>query len=406
MMNRVSLMQALALGTALALVAGCKPVSEFDWDLRPKTGLDTSRAARQATDARPQADDRGILSYPGYQVAVARRGDTVNSVATRVGLDASELAAFNALKPADTLRAGEILALPKRVAAAPTPMATPSGGIMGGPVTTQGIDVTTIATGAIDRAAPATQASAPAAANSAEPMRHKVRRGETAFIIARSYNVDAKALAEWNGLGADMMVREGQYLIIPTSSGAPPRSAQAAEVVTAPGQGTATPVPPSATKPLPTRDEPPVAVATATGTTAAAPKPAGTPTSPDLGQTRSSASASRLAMPVDGSIIRPYSKGKNDGIDISAPAGSPVRAAADGTVAAITKDTDQVQILVIKHANNLLTVYGGIDGVTLAKGAAVKRGQTVAKVRASGSPFLHFEVRQGFDSTDPMPFLQ
>ena len=36
----------------------------------------------------------------------------------------------------------------------------------------------------------------------------------------------------------------------------------------------------------------------------------------------------------------------------------------------------------------------------------VKRGQAIAKVRASSPAFLHFEVRQGFDSVDPMPYLQ
>ncbi len=49
-------------------------------------GFDTTDAVRQKTEDRPAADARGIISYPGYQVAVARRGDTVASVATRVGL--------------------------------------------------------------------------------------------------------------------------------------------------------------------------------------------------------------------------------------------------------------------------------------------------------------------------------
>jgi len=110
-------------------------------------------------------------------------------------------------------------------------------------------------------------------------------------------------------------------------------------------------------------------------------------------------------MPVQGSIIRGYQKGKNDGIDISARAGSPVKAAADGTVAAITRDTEQVPILVVRHPDNMLSVYANIDGIAVEKGASVKRGQTLAQVRAGNPAFLHFEIRKGFESVDPMPYL-
>ncbi|MGB8813225.1 MAG: M23 family metallopeptidase [Paracoccaceae bacterium] len=392
---RSPILRALGLTTALAAMTACtKP--DLDWDLRKGGVLNTADAAQGATANRPNADARGILSYPGYQVALAQRGDTVASVASRVGLDANELAGYNALKPDTALRAGEVLALPRRVSEASGTVAGP-GAITGGAIQTQGIDVTTIASGAIDRAAggAAPVAAKPVAKSAgAEPVRHKVERGETAFTIARSYNVSARALADWNGLGPDMDVREGQFLMIPVTL--PGQSAQAASGVTSPGQGTPTPVPPSAAKPLPDVNEPPAATA----------KAAGTPVSPDLGDTRTAASAAQFAMPVDGKIIRGYVKKKNDGIDIAAAAGTAVRAAADGTVAAITKDTDQVPILVIKHAGGLLTVYAGIDAIAVAKGATVKRGQTIAKIRAADPAFLHFEVRKGFDSVDPAPYLQ
>ena len=63
-------------------------------------------------------------------------------------------------------------------------------------------------------------------------------------------------------------------------------------------------------------------------------------------------------------------------------------------------------ILVIRHEGNLLTVYANIDGIAVAKGDRVKRGQAIAKVRSADPAFLHFEVRQGFDSVDPVPYLQ
>ncbi len=63
-----------------------------------------------------------------------------------------------------------------------------------------------------------------------EPLRHTVERGETAFTIARLYSVTPRALAEWNGLPADMSVREGQILMIPVTpspqTATPPISAR------------------------------------------------------------------------------------------------------------------------------------------------------------------------------------
>lgn len=386
-------LRAPLLGVSLLALAACNQAGTFDLDLRRYggSGLDTSAAAIGATAARPAADGRGIISYPGYQVAVARRGDTVDSVAARIGLSAGELASYNAITPGAPLREGEVLALPRRVAE-PSP-------VTGAPVATGtaggGIDVTTIASGAIDRASaagagqPATQTTT--TIGNTEPIRHRVMRGETAYSIARLYNVNVKALADWNGLGPDLSVREGQTLLIPVATAGPVTQ----QVVTAPGAGSPTPTPPSAATPLPAEKTKPAAEAVKT------------PPAPDLGAQKTAASGtSKLAMPVSGKIIRAYQKKKNEGIDIAAAAGTPVAAAGDGTVAAITKDTDQVPILVIRHEGNLLTVYANIDGVTVAKGDRVKRGQTIAKVRSSDPAFLHFEVRQGFDSVDPVPYLQ
>jgi murein DD-endopeptidase MepM/ murein hydrolase activator NlpD len=374
---------------ALLALAACSS-SDSDWDLRTNDGS-TAAAVATVSSAKPTPDANGVISYSGYQVVVARQGDTVATVATRIGLSPEQLASYNALRPTDPLRAGEVLALPTRVASASAAPAT--AGIIGqtGP---GGLDVTAVATSAID-SAPATASTIPdvplqAAQPGPEPLRHQVARGETAFTIARLYNVSAKDLADWNGLGPDFAVREGQYLLIPTTQLPPGTSAD-----TVPGEGTPTPTPPSATEPLP--DE---------KTQTAAEVAKTVPPAPDLGAERTSASAAEFAMPADGSIIRAYVKGKNDGIDISAPVGAPVKAAAAGTVAAVTMDTEGTPIVVIRHEGGLLTVYAGIDGVTLTKGAAVTRGQVIGTVRAGNPSFLHFEVRQGIDSVDPMPYLQ
>lgn len=409
--RRPRLMRALLTGVGLLVLAGC--TDGFDMDLRRYgNGLNTTEAARQAATApRPQPDARGVISYPNYQVAVARSGDTVAVLAQRVGINAGEIARYNALQPDAPLNPGEILALPARVA---EPMggamaggAIAGGAMAGGAIGGGPVDITTLASGAIDRAAgtgagtaasagqpiPASAAATPATTARAEPVRHRVVRGESAYTIARAYNVSVRSLAEWNGLSGDMTVREGQYLLIPVAVAG---AAAGAGLDTAPpGSGSATPVPPSASQPLPA------------SSSASAPAPASTATaSANMGAQQTRASAAAMAMPVSGKIIRPYSKGKNDGIDISAAAGTSVVAAEAGTVAAITRDTDQVPILVIKHPNNLLTVYANIDAIGVEKGASVARGQSIAKVRAGAAPFLHFEVRNGYDSVDPMRYLQ
>ena len=378
----------LLAGVAMSALAACgTDPSQLDWDLRPQN-LSTAEAARSVTTSRPAPDSRGVISYPGYQVAVARRGDTVASVAARVGLPAADLARANALTPETALNAGAVLTLPARVAEPPAASGAAAAPRPAAPVATAAIATTTL-----DAPAPSARPASPAAtAAGPEPVRHKVVRGETAYSISRLYNVTTQALAEWNGLDANYTVRTGQTLLIPVAVEGRPRPT---DTVTRPGQGSPTPEPPSATKPLPAENPAP----------ANRPAP-GTPASPDLGAKRTEASAARFAMPAQGSIIRAFAPGRNEGIDIGAPAGSPVLAAADGTVAAITQDTEQVPILVLRHADNTLTVYANIDGIRPAKGDVVTRGQQIAVVRQGNPPFLHFEVRKGFDAVDPLPYLQ
>jgi len=371
-----------AMLTGLTLVlAGCGAGSNFDWDMRPSGRFSTTAAAQANTAARPQPDARGIISYPGYQVVVAGRGEQVSTIAERLGLSPRELAAHNALEPTTALRGGELLVLPSRVGdAGPVP-----GTITATPL-------------------------APAPVAGPEPVQHAVRRGETAFSIARLYQVTPRSLSEWNGLDDSMNVREGQILMIPVAqvaaaTSAPlnatdltptPQTPATPEATTLPGEGSETPVPPSASLPLP----------------AATPVPAGqtadnaTPPEPVADLSAQRTQGPQLAMPVQGRIIRAYSRGRNDGIGIGAPAGTAVMAAASGTVAAITRDTDQVPILVIRHQNNLLTVYANIDDITVERGDSISRGQSIATVRRGDPSFLHFEVREGFESVDPMPYLQ
>ncbi|MDQ7260795.1 LysM peptidoglycan-binding domain-containing protein [Paracoccus sp. PS-1] len=378
---------AMAAGAA-AILASCGPqggldFSNFDPDLRGwgGGGLDTAGAAARA-QPRPAPDQRGVISYPGYQVAIARQGDTVATIAARLGLNAAELASHNAIGANTVLNPGAVVALPRRVAGGAPAAVASSTGQVSDPFAGQGIrqpDVPPAGAGAV------TSTTLPA---SSQPRQHVVAAGETAWSIARKYNVSANDLAQWNGLSQNMALRIGQRLLIPVAGQAPSATA----VVTAPGSGSPTPRPPSSAQPLPNEQTKPVA------------SPVDKPASPDLGKTRTAASGSgRFRMPADGAIIRPYQKGKNDGIDISAAPGSTVSAAGSGTVAAITRDTDQVPIIVVRHDGNLMTVYAGLDDVAVSKGQAVSAGTPLGKTRRQG--VVHFEVRNGFDSVDPERYL-
>lgn len=381
-------LKALMAGTCALALAACGD-DGLDFDLRGPTGLDTSEAARTATADRPDPDARGIISYPGYQVAVARRGDTLGSLAQRIGVDAQKLARYNGIQTGDPLRKGEVIALPGRVS-------EPEGG----PITPGGRDITDIAGQAIDSADGGqieTSTLAPAEGQAgSEPVRHKVERGETAYTIARLYDVPVRSLAEWNGLDADFTVREGQRLIIPVALPDQKTAARKpAGATEPPGAGSPTPEPPSAEKPLPPEDTVPAAQAKEPDE------------APDLGkeQTAKSTPKARMSYPVRGDIVRPFAKGKNDGIDIAASAGTPVKAADKGTVAAITEDTKGTPIIVVKHSGNLLTVYSNVSDVAVSTGDSVSRGQTLAKIPSGGAEAVHFEVRDGFDSLDPIPYL-
>ncbi|MCA8869312.1 MAG: peptidoglycan DD-metalloendopeptidase family protein [Rhodobacteraceae bacterium] len=357
----------VAASVSLLALAGCD------------TGLDIGgynlrdpQAPVANTAPRPEADARGVISYPNYQMAVARSGDTVASVAARIGLGGEELARHNGLVADYALRPGELLALPRRVAANAA----------------SGVDITTIASNAITTAEagkPPADGAVTAGAGRIEPIRHRVERGETAYSIARLYDVSVTALAKWNGLGSDLAVREGQQLLIPVVE------APASRIIddSKPGKGTPTPMPPSAAKPLPET------VKTAT-----------LPPSPDLGKLKTRDDRKFLT-PVDGDILQGYSgkSGGNEGIDIAALPGTAVKAAEDGEVALISKSVGSSIIVLLRHADNIYTVYSNVTGVSVKKGDKIKRGQPIGKV-ADGSPsYLHFEVRRGTESVDPAPYL-
>lgn len=277
---------------------------------------------------------------------------------------------------------------------------------------------------------------------------HKVGPDETIYSIARDYDLPAERLIAWNALsGPSYSVNEGQVLVIPNALTAP-REGRAPKV-TPPGEaGDATP-PPSAGRPLPpdtvaprplespqlgrfqTRgetdpsaqapeeaaEEPPVEAAPerdAPQETASASRQA-----PSAPETRAepdapapSASGGRFMRPVPGEILRPYNREpgdeKNEGVDFAAEPGQPVRAAADGTVALVSTSLGEWgNIVLVRHDDRLMTVYGRMGAVAVSKGETVEAGDVLGDVAPGeeGPSTLHFEVRRGAVTEDPQNYF-
>ena len=217
-------------------------------------------------------------------------------------------------------------------------------------------------------------------------VRHRVEAGETAYSIARLYGVSVTALASWNGLGPDLMVRTNQELLIPIVSGANQISGS---VDTAPGAGTPVPPPPSAAEPLPEN------------ITAGA-----DPASPQLDQFRTPAGG-RLSPPVSGSVSRPFNPQNPNGIGFAVPAGTPVESAGDGEVALISEELGGLgTIVLIRHADDLMTTYSVLSNVTVNKGDRVTAGQPIGSVAPRDNPELQFDVFRGTTAVDPTPYIR
>lgn len=100
----------------------------------------------------------------------------------------------------------------------------------------------------------------------------------------------------------------------------------------------------------------------------------------------------------------------HSGIDLLAPWGSPVRAAADGTVIFAGRYFGYGNMVDLRHAGGVVTRYGHLSAFApgLHPGTVLKMGDLLGRVGATGratTPHVHFEVRIGGHAVDPKPAL-
>ncbi|HYL38580.1 MAG TPA: peptidoglycan DD-metalloendopeptidase family protein [Bryobacteraceae bacterium] len=96
------------------------------------------------------------------------------------------------------------------------------------------------------------------------------------------------------------------------------------------------------------------------------------------------------------------------GVDLAAPMGTGVRAAADGIVVYAEWRSGYGRLVILDHGSGLQTYYGHLSHFDVVEGQEVRRGDVIAKSGASGrvtSPHLHYEVRVGGTPVNPYKFL-
>lgn len=327
-----------------------------------------------AAPSSGQTDGRGVTFYDGYQTVTARQGDTVDTMARRVGIDGAELAAYNGLSTLYTPLPGDELVLPARAggyraatsvaaALAPQPVAAPATA----PAQSTGSGWSpALVTAAIEGSD--TPAATPEPAPQLKPQPAPAEQAAVLDSAVANEPQPAPALA-------------------PTVA-APEPQPEPVLTTTAPRPN-----------PAPAVQQPVAQASTQQAALALTQAPA--------------VESGKFIRPVNAPISRPFSKragpDRNDGVDFASPAGAPVAAADGGTVVLVSRSLGGLgTIVLIRHENEFLTVYGRIDDVVVRKGDRVERGQVIAKVADLKPPrtsALHFEIRRGPESVDPEKFI-
>lgn len=250
------------------------------------------------------------------------------------------------------------------------------------------------------------------------PRTYKVRAGDSLYTVSRLFEVNSSELARMNNLPAPYTLHPGQVLKLPSvtprtmpavmktaSMGAavPPPVVERAAPVPAVSGGQAVPPMPGTKPPQAApRAEPQATVQKASVTTKAK-----IPT-----QTPPRAS-SKFMRPVSGKVISTYGSKSdglhNDGINILASRGAPVKAADNGVVVYAGDELKgSGNLILVRHADRWMTAYAHLDKINIKRGDVIKRGQVIGTVGSSGyvdRPQLHFEVRRGTEAINPERYL-
>jgi lipoprotein NlpD len=261
------------------------------------------------------------------------------------------------------------------------------------------------------------------------PESYVVRPQDTLYSIAWRHDLDYRDLARWNDIGADFHISVGQVLVLgpgrpPSPESRVPRAAATPGPATGARSGPtpAMPVPgragsgaqdaPQVGKPRPLPGSPASALSNAGPGASSAPSPRaaspalGTLNGPDTPAGSGANGALKWVWPTDRvGAPRPVPGG---GILLSGRLGQDVRAASAGRVVYTGSGLRGYgNLIIIKHADSLLSAYAHNREMLVHDGQEVAVGQVIAQMGegARQSPILYFEIRQNGRPVDPLPFL-
>lgn len=251
------------------------------------------------------------------------------------------------------------------------------------------------------------------------PREYRVEKGDTLYSIAFRYGLDFRNLAAWNGIDRPYTIYPGQQLQLRKTADKPSAGR------TRPAAGPDEPV---TVETLPESErEPDTAPASEGGESppeappderrsraepAPEPEPdTETPPRPEPEpEPEPSAGPLDWQWPSDGPILSTFADGDSsrNGIDIGGEPGTPVRAAAAGSV--VYSGSGLIgygELIIVKHDKSLLSAYGHNRKRLVQEGDRVQAGQEIAEMGATGAPraMLHFEIRENGSPVDPGRFL-
>ena len=214
----------------------------------------------------------------------------------------------------------------------------------------------------------------------ADPSRMVVlEKGDTLYSIAKRWKTTAQAIQAENGISDVTSLQIGQVLKMP------PEAVRPADEPTPE-------LPPDA-DPL---VRPPPSALSACG---------------DLPRGGAPTAQSPFIWPVEGVVVAKFGNQdgeRHDGIDIAAPRGTPIWAAAEGTVILSGEQEGYGRIVAVQHTEDRVTLYAHNAKNCVSDGTKVAVGEVLGLVGTSGglaSPRVHFEVRISQKPVNPRRFL-
>ena len=259
---------------------------------------------------------------------------------------------------------------------------------------------------------------------------HVVKKGENLFRIGKAYGVYHETLARINRVADARDLRIGRRLFIPGATRRLPVEIitpikepvkRAPAVKTAPRTARKPPAARSPAARTPPAESPRTRVPTPRNPRANAaprkkpPAKAATPKAPRqtarVRRPRAGARGQQFTWPVRGKITArfdPRHDSLNDGIDISAPSGTPVRATLAGQVIYSDRLRGYGNLIIVRHRGGFASVYAHNRKNLVRQGQKVTRRQVIAEVGDTGrvtTPHLHFEIRRNNVARDPLSYL-